>query len=179
MPLVGGRADAAAIYPHRLCFAMCQGIAAQIAEDDSSTRFTKALNKGRLLSLAAMAKSLSLLCCEATGGYPPGIVDGSAFDLRGISMEVDGKEQPTGRFRKRRPAGISKPAGSWPEHWVDPIHDFDGHGVRVEGKDRTGKEFLLNEVNTLYVQHGIETAVDDVNGSWLDPAAVKRGRDVK
>ena len=94
-------------------------------------------------------------------------------------MEVDGKEQPTGRFRKKRPAGISKPAGSWPEHWVDPIHEFDGHGVSVEGEDRTGEELLLKEVNALYVQHGIETAVDDVSGSWLDPAAVKRGRDVE
>ena len=38
---------------------------------------------------------------------------------------------------------------------------------------------LLNEVNALYVQHGIETAVDDVSGSWLDPAIVKRGHDVE
>ena len=120
-----------------------------------------------------------MLCCEATGGYSQEIVVDCAFDMSGIQMEVDGKEQPTGRFRKKRPAGISKPAGRWPEHWVDPIHEFNGHGESVEGEYRTGEEFLLNEVNSLYVQHGIETAVDNVSGSWLDPAAVERGRDVE
>ena len=37
VPSVGGRAAAAAIYPRRLCCAICKGIAAQIAEDNSST----------------------------------------------------------------------------------------------------------------------------------------------
>ena len=32
VPLVGGRAAAAAIYPHRLCCAICKGIAAEIRE---------------------------------------------------------------------------------------------------------------------------------------------------
>ena len=95
MLLVGGKAATAAIYPHRLCCAICKGIAAQIAEDNSSTRFTDPLSKGKLLSLAAWSKSLSLLCCEAAGGYPPEIVVDGAFDLSGIQMEVDGKEQPT------------------------------------------------------------------------------------
>ena len=94
-------------------------------------------------------------------------------------MEVDGEEQPTGRFRKNRPAGTSKPAGNWPGHWADPIHEFDGHGIGIEGEDRIGEELLLNELNALYVQNGIETAADDVSGSWLGPAAVKKGRDVE
>ena len=94
-------------------------------------------------------------------------------------MEVDGEEQPTGRFRKRRLVGTSKPVGNWPEHWVDPIHEFDGHGIDVEGENRTGEELLLNELSALYVQHGIVIAVDDVSGSWLDPVAVKKGREVE
>ena len=36
VPLVGGRAAAAAIYPHRLCCAICKGLAAQLAEDRNS-----------------------------------------------------------------------------------------------------------------------------------------------
>ena len=104
--------------------------------------------------------------------------DGACY-LDGIQMEVDGEERPTGKFRRKRPAGTSKPAGTWPAHWVDPVHEFDGHGIGVNGEDRTGEELLRNEINALYVQNGIEVAVDDVSGSWLDPAAVKVGRDVE
>ena len=31
---------------------------------------------------------------------------------------------------------------------------------------------LLQEINSLYVQHVLETAVDDLSGAWLDPAMV-------
>ena len=56
VPFVGGRTAAAAIYPHRLCFAICKASAAQVAEDNSSTRLTEPLNRGKLLSFAARAK---------------------------------------------------------------------------------------------------------------------------
>ena len=38
---------------------------------------------------------------------------------------------------------------------------------------------LLQELNSLYVQHGVEAATDDVSGAWLDPGMVREGRAVE
>ena len=95
-------------------------------------------------------------------------------------MEVDGNEQPAGRFGvQQKPPGIAKPAGKWPEHWIDPIHRFDWHGNSDEGDDRAREELLCNELGVLYFLNGIKTACDSVNRSWLDLPGLKMGRDVK
>ena len=39
-----------------------------------------------------------------------------------------------------------------------------------------GENILINELCSVYVQHGIEEATDDVSGAYLDPALVKAGR---
>ena len=75
-----------------------------------------------------------------------------------------------------RPAGVLKPIGEWPEKWADYIHEIDGHGVDALPEDRQGENILINKLCSLYVQHGIEEAIDDVSGACLDPALVKAGR---
>ena len=119
-----------------------------------------------------------MLCCEATGGYPPETVTNGKFSLNNIQIETDDNGNYAGKFRKMRLAGVTNPRGDRPSHWSDVVHEFDGHGIGVEGDDRTGEDMLLEEINSLYAQHGVEAAVDDVSGAWLDPAMVRDGRAV-
>ena len=49
--LVGGRAAAAAIYPEKLCIAICRGLAAQKRENKTRTISTLPMTAGRLSSL--------------------------------------------------------------------------------------------------------------------------------
>ena len=170
--LVGGRAAGAAIYPEKLCVAICKGLAAQKIERKTRTIRTLPMDQRRIASL-------SLLCCEASGGYPPDIVLNGQFNLDNIQMEVDGEGRHTGKFRRARPAGTTKPAGDWPSHWSDMIHEFDGHGVNVAGDDRCGEEILSDQLSALYAQHGVEMASDDVSGAWLCPTLVREGRAVE
>ena len=123
--------------------------------------------------------SLSLFCCKATGGYPPEIVTDDRFSLDNIQNEADDNGNYTGKFRKMRPVGVTNPRGDWPSHWSDVVHEFDGHGIGVVGNDRTGEDMLLQEIKSFYVQHGVEAAVDDVSGSWLNPAMFRDGRAVE
>jgi hypothetical protein len=172
VPLVGGRAAGAAIYPEKLCMAICRGLAAQKRDENTRTIKTLPMTKDRLTSL-------SLLCCEASGGHAPDATTVGGFCLDNIQVEVDGEGKHTGKFRMSRPAGTTKPPGDWPSHWSDMIHEFDGHGIHVPGEDRTGEAILLDQISALYVQHGIEAASDDVSGAWLDPALVREGRAVE
>ena len=59
------------------------------------------------------------------------------------------------------------------------IHELDGHGIHVPGDDRSGETILLDQLNALYVQHGIDAASDDVTGAWLDPALFREARAVE
>ena len=59
------------------------------------------------------------------------------------------------------------------------MHEFDGHGVLDAVDDNAGEDLLAGELSTLYVQHGVESAVDDVSGAMLDPKMVRAGRDVE
>ena len=59
--------------------------------------------------------------------------------------------------------------------WADYIHEFDGHGIDADPKDRIGEAILKGELDSLYVQHGVEGAVDDVSGADLDPSLVRAG----
>ena len=36
------------------------------------------------------------------------------------------------------------------------IHEFDGHGVNVPGEDRSGEDMMIDQLNALYAQHGVE-----------------------
>ena len=159
---MGGKAAAAAIYPNRLCCAICKGLAAQVAEDIGNRITTLPMTSARV-------SSLSLLCQEATGRSA----------LSAIKIESENVAAPLGRYRRERPAGITKIPGAWPEHWVDPVHELDGHGINAVGEDRAGEELLNKGLSTLYVQNGITHAVDDVSGAALDPEVVRQGREVE
>ena len=100
----------------------------------------------------------------------------NGFDLNVIQMEVGGENRPTGRFMRKRLNGSCKPAGKWPEQWIDPVREEDGHSIDSLVNDR-GRECLLhNGMSALYAQNRIEYAVDDVSGALLDPAMVHAGR---
>ena len=130
--LVGGRAAGAAIYPDGLCQAICRGLAAQKREDST----------GRVRSLAMTPQrrlSMSMACSQASGGYPPEIVNKKGeFDISSLQMEVNAMGEATGRFRKKHGGEILKPIGDGPENWLDDIHEFDGHGVDDAAEGREG-----------------------------------------
>ena len=72
-----------------------------------------------------------------------------------------------------------KPKGDWPENWPDTVHEFHGHGFGADPLDRRGEGILDAHVSSLYVQHGVEYASDDVSGADFDPKLVKAGRAVE
>jgi hypothetical protein len=95
-------------------------------------------------------------------------------------MEVEGEnDAPTGRFRRKRLNDSHEPAGKWPEHWIDPVHEADGHDIDSRVDERGGECLLHNGMSALYAQNGVEYAVDDVSGALLDPAMVHAGRAVE
>ena len=63
-----------------------------------------------------------------------------------------------------------------PAHWIDPIHESEGHGIDGTAECRSGERHLYNGMMAPYAEGGIEYAVDDVSGALLDPAAVHAGR---
>ena len=71
-------------------------------------------------------------------------------------MEVNALGEPTGKFRKKSVCEILKPIGECPENWLDNIHEFDGHGVDDLPESREGEIILKSELDSLYVQNGIE-----------------------
>ena len=81
--------------------------------------------------------------------------------------------------RFRWTTATRSPAGAWPDHWLDPIHEYDGHDVDGSCESRAGEDWLVGELGALYAQHGVEYAVDDVSGAALDPEAVRKGRQVE
>ena len=87
VPLMGGRAAAAAIYPHNLCCAICRGLAAQLRQDKGLTIDTPELDKQGL-------KSLSMLCREATYSLSQSIssmssLNGNIRTICCISVELE------------------------------------------------------------------------------------------
>ena len=153
------------------------GLAAQPEEDMvfiGSTYMPPGQN-GIELSPAGL-RSLSMLCQEATGEEPMAPLPEFIY---GIHAEVDNEDSPTGRYRRKRGNGTTIPCGEWPAHWVDGAHVFDGHDAHAQPKDREGEDWLIEESSSLYVQHGVEYAADDVSGAARDPAAVHKGRSVE
>ena len=161
------------MYPDGLFQAICRGLAAQKREDKTGGIRSLALTPQRLLSL-------SMACSEASGGSFPEIVHKKGeFDISSLQMELNAVEEATGRFRTKRGGEILKPIGDWPENWLDDIHEFDGHGVDDTPEGREGETILKGELDSLYIQSGIESAVDDVSGASLNLDMVRAGRDVE
>ena len=225
VPLVGGRAADAAIYPVGLCRAICQGLASQIEEDggrriDSPWLDTNGLKSLRHLCQEATTPELNSLferplnsklspeedarreelniLMELRSLLSDGIVDskrlqdptlltglprseevthGTVVDLQSIQMEVEGEQNiPTGRFRRKRLNPTTRPSGQWPDHWIDSVHEADGHYMNDCAGLRGGETMLNNAMSSLYAEAGVEYAVDNVSGALLDPKLVHAGR---
>ena len=50
------------------------------------------------------------------------------FDLSNVQAQIDSEGEFTGKFRLLKVDSAQVPDGEWPAHWVDPVHEFDGHG---------------------------------------------------
>ena len=176
--LVGGRAAGAAIYPPGLCRAICRGLAAQLREDKSGRATSSCMDVGQLKSCVERLLSISECCQQATGTSHVELVDSlGRFALDGIQVETLENGVETGRVRlKQRPGEVYRPTGSWPGHWGDFTHEVDGHGLDAKPDDIEGEAILNKHLMSLYVQHGVEVACDDVSGALLDPNLIHEAR---
>ena len=100
VPLVGGRAAGAAIYPQALCEAMCRGNAKQKRMDHSDNMV---VNTGKM-NTEQIKRFTNQLCSIQLQGYSA---------IKKI-MSVQRKD------------GITRPTGDYPEHWTDEWHEEDG-----------------------------------------------------
>ena len=151
--LVGGRASAAQEYPRELCQAICRGIAAQ-KKCDLEYRFaTLPMSSVELVDF-------SHVCCQATGRT------GEISSLCNIDESTSSVWL----------APVIRPIGDFPVHWHDGVHDQDGHGMQSGPHECDGERVLQSELSALHVREGVEQAVDDVSGAYLDPALVAEAR---
>ena len=72
--------------------------------------------------------------------------------------------------------GVGKPAGSWPAHWIDPVHEEDGGNDKYGASPQRGIEVLRSELDALNFRGGIAHASDDVSGKELVPELVQVAR---
>ena len=66
----------------------------------------------------------------------------SKFDLNVVAVEVEGEEIQTGRFQRKRLNPQVKPTGDWPKHWLDTVHETDGHNIDALNSNRGEKLHL-------------------------------------
>ena len=151
--LVGGRASAAQEYPRELCQAICRGIAAQKRYDLEYRFATLPMSSVELVDF-------SHVCCQATGRV------GEISSLCKIDESTNSVWL----------APIIRPIGDFPKHWHDGVHDVDGHGMRSGPDDCEGEKILQGELSALYIREGVEQAVDDVSGAYLNPVLVAEAR---
>ena len=106
VPLMGGRAAGAAIYPQALCEAICRGAAAQKKLDHRDNRVVST----GMVSTEQFKNFTNQLCSIQSRG---------SNAIRKV-MSVQCKN------------GITRPTGDYPEHWTDNWHEDDG-GDDVRG----------------------------------------------
>ena len=134
VPLVGGRAVGAAIYPKMLCQAIVNGVNKQKVMDASLTVDTVKTDKGQLSSFAI----------------------GICSDLRRGRISV----RNGGCSSVVRGNGVNRPVGKWPSDWVHGVHDDDGgddhYGVRPSRVSRHSKKPCMDwSATTASGRHGI------------------------
>ena len=98
VPLVGGRAAGAQVYPQMLCEALCRGVARQQREDAAM-----GVSTGRMT--AEEVRSFAHRICNFNEGMKSGI-----HKIGSINESEDG----------------TTPTGQYPEHWVDTWHGLEG-----------------------------------------------------
>ena len=110
----------------------------------------KNADKGRLVDMPRMRNAQLSSFIGAIGGMELNIVEESA--------------------------DMCRPKGSWPEHWLDPVHEQDGGCDRFGALPQNGIQILKAELDALTWKDGIAVAKDDVSGVELVPELVKAAR---
>ena len=164
MHLVGGRAFAAQEYPVELCRSICRGLAAQKKYDLEYRLSSPAMST---MSLVDFSRS----CCQATSKSKE-IEESLKPAWNAMSSLCNVKRYSKSVWR----APVIVPKGEYPSHWHDGVPDLDGHGMHDDAAVITGEDILRSELSALYVNEGVMQAVDDVSGSFLDPALVSDAR---
>ena len=77
------------------------------------------------------------------------------------------------------PAPAEKPIGGYLQHRSDGIRELDGHAMGLTLASREDGAGLHHEMNASMIQSGSEDAEDDVSGVSLDPALVRKARDLE
>ena len=75
-------------------------------------------------------------------------------------------------------AGLARPVGDWPKHYIDPMHELDGGCDRVHRRQQDGSSCLSELLAGLDMRCGvIPVAWDDANdNAWLKPELVVKAR---
>ena len=150
VPLVGGRAAGAQVYPKKLCDAIVTGVIKQ-----------KALDASNVINMGSMSK-------KQLSSFASGI----CADLRRERLLV----QHGGCSSITREGDVNRPVGNWPKDWVDTIHEEEGgddqHGVRPQ----RGVEVLKEAMYALVCKNTMWTAWDDVTNVQLNVDDVKAAR---
>ena len=104
---------------------------------------------------------------KAAEKYPPGLVRAI---IEGLKNQIAEDESRTVDLKPVSSLQLKKILEEFgcPPHWID-----DQHGDTVDD------ELMQVELNALHVKNGESWAVDDVNGSVLDPEAVKEARRIE
>ena len=77
----------------------------------------------------------------------------------------------------RDEGGIGSPAGGWPDHWIDPIHEEPGGQDKFRMRPQEGIDILKAHMYALTYKQGIASAKDDASGKELVPELVTRARE--
>ena len=119
VPLVGGRAAGAQVYPQALCEAICKGVSEQKRKDRLHRVSTGKMSDGELKKVVGHLCSLQSI---------------SSLNMRKIlsTKIVDGH---------------TKPVGDYPEHWVDDWHEQDGGCDHRGVRPQVGVTVLQTEMN--------------------------------
>ena len=152
IPLMGGRAAKAAIYPPALCRAICKGLIKQKEYDlKNNLSTTGKMDRQQLSALVTRVRQED----EHVG----------AAYVKYQKYSASG--------------GIQKPIGGWPEAWVDFVHEEDG-GEDLRGvRPKNGVNILNESIQALYTKNGEVIATDDVNDVDLEPELVLEARAVE
>ena len=151
VPLVGGRAAGAQVYPQMLCEAICRGLARQQQED------------------AAMGASTRRMSADEVRSFAHYICDLNEARRSGI-LKIDSITEIEDSIT---------PIGLYPEHWVDTRHELEGGDDRFGSRAQCGVTLLKVEVNGPSYKNGYETVWDDVTNENLIPELLHAARAVE
>lgn len=165
---MGGRAAGAAIYPPRLCEAICRGLVLHREQDCSSKIMSLPLTRDRLLNMGNVCLGITdIMRNEADDNF--GI---SNIQIEGVNDQ--NYEERFAAWSKHRQDCEVIPKGAWPDNWTDRVHEPDGRAIRSEPGDTTGEDMLAEMLSTLTLTNGQYTAFDDVTSVPIKYSVVSK-----